>query len=107
RPIGNLSVFVAITTPELTQRDDVRVLQLGTRRLPPLFPVDLRLANAILEPKWFMFVEIAGTKRGHLLECITPGGTFGALDKESKLFRFPKKHYHGMRLAPVAPPSPV
>ena len=93
RPIGYFSVLVTISEEELTQRHYVRVFQLSARRLPLLVPVDLRLTNAVPEVKWFVSVEIAGTKRGHFLECITPGVTLGILNKRIELFRFCKEHH--------------
>ena len=107
RPIGEFSVFVAIAKQELTQGGDVRVLQLRNGGLALLFPVDLRLANAIGETKWFISIEIAGPEPNHVLECVTPTVTLSRLDKRIELVRFAKEHYHSMRFASVAAPSPV
>src|SRR5207244_7545895 len=71
-PIGYLSVLVAITEQELTQRDNVGVSQLNAGPLQLLLPIDLGLADAIGKPERFVAVEIARAKRSDLLECFTP-----------------------------------
>src|SRR5262249_54368992 len=107
RPIGYFSVLVAITEQEFTQRGKVRVFQLSAWPLQLLLPIDLRLADAIRETERFIPVEIAGAKRDDLLECFTPVLIPGPLDKPIELVRLRKKHYHRMRLASIAAPSPI
>jgi hypothetical protein len=75
--------------------------------LPLLLPVNLRLADAIGKIKWFISVEIAGSKPDHLLECVAPSVTFGALDKRIEVLGLGEKHHHEMWFVPGAAPIPT